>query len=381
MLNTTRRAKKTKTPADGPRCEEVAVRAPSNRLDRVMEWLIVVIVIVVVIVLIINFWYVFAAIVGAYLVYRIIRYTMMVHYFKSDKFVSRANQVEEIVNEHNDIVQYASEISGDGSLEIGYSRTGGNAHLATTENTSRHAYRRDRNVAHLTEVNVHNCSLQVVRKAAEDPIKYLIKYFGISTTEDEVKRLEGIADRMSRLENAVDNLHERERAIETDLTPPKFILKHYHEKFMDKVGVDLSPIDVPYPEYRFEYVSAGGNSSQKTDIKVTTDVMDELISTVSDKVKYRASAAGQRALMTSAVRERIKSRDNYTCRSCGVSLSQEPHLLLEVDHIFPVSKGGLSVDENLQTLCWRCNRSKSNKLPVIESRQLAGVDDGETYPA
>ncbi|EGY77990.1 HNH endonuclease [Cutibacterium avidum] len=109
--------------------------------------------------------------------------------------------------------------------------------------------------------------------------------------------------------------------------------------------------------------------------------MDELISAVSDKVKYRASVAGQRALMTSAVRERIKSRDNYTCRSCGVSLSQEPHLLLEVDHILPVSEGGLSVDDNLQTLCWRCNRSKSNKLPVIEGHQLAGVDDGEPHPA
>ncbi|RAE55164.1 HNH endonuclease, partial [Burkholderia multivorans] len=39
----------------------------------------------------------------------------------------------------------------------------------------------------------------------------------------------------------------------------------------------------------------------------------------------------------------------------------EPHLLLEVDHIKPISKGGLSEIENLQTLCWRCNRSKSNK--------------------
>jgi 5-methylcytosine-specific restriction endonuclease McrA len=34
---------------------------------------------------------------------------------------------------------------------------------------------------------------------------------------------------------------------------------------------------------------------------------------------------------------------------------------LEVDHIKPVSKGGLSIETNLQTLCWRCNRTKSNK--------------------
>lgn len=332
-----------------------------------MEWILAIIVIALLIVLIVNYWYIAAVAIGAYLLYRIIRHAMMVRYFKSDEFISRANQVKEIVNEHNDIVQYVAELNSDGSLAVGYSKTGANAHLATTTNTSRHAYRRDRNVAHLSEVNVHNCSLQVVRKASEDPIKYLIKYFGISTTEDEVKRLEKIADRMSRLENAMNNLHEREEGLEADFMPPRYILKHYRKEFMDKVGINLSPITVPYPEYRFEYVSAGGNSSQATDIKVTTDVMDELISTVSDKVKYRASAAGQRALMTSAVRERIKSRDNYTCKNCGVSLNQEPHLLLEVDHILPVSKGGLSVDDNLQTLCWRCNRSKSNKLPEIES--------------
>jgi 5-methylcytosine-specific restriction endonuclease McrA len=44
--------------------------------------------------------------------------------------------------------------------------------------------------------------------------------------------------------------------------------------------------------------------------------------------------------------------------NCRVSLAAEPHLLLEVDHIMPVSKGGLSVPQNLQTLCWKCNRTK-----------------------
>ncbi|EGY77988.1 hypothetical protein HMPREF9153_1531 [Cutibacterium avidum ATCC 25577] len=49
----------------------------------------------------------------------------MVHYFKSDKFLSRVNQVEEIVNEHNDIVQYVAELNGDGSLEVGMQKLAG----------------------------------------------------------------------------------------------------------------------------------------------------------------------------------------------------------------------------------------------------------------
>ena len=38
----------------------------------------------------------------------------------------------------------------------------------------------------------------------------------------------------------------------------------------------------------------------------------------------------------------------------------------EIDHIIPVSKGGLTTEDNLQTLCWRCNRSKGNKMVDVQ---------------
>ena len=66
--------------------------------------------------------------------------------------------------------------------------------------------------------------------------------------------------------------------------------------------------------------------------------------------------------MTKKLRELIKTRDNFTCCNCGNSIQYEPNLLLEIDHIIPVSKGGTTTEENLQTLCWKCNRAKSNKL-------------------
>ena len=80
--------------------------------------------------------------------------------------------------------------------------------------------------------------------------------------------------------------------------------------------------------------------------------------------------------MTNNLREQIKRRDGYKCVCCGASLEDEPHLLLEIDRIIPVSKGGKTLPENLQTLCWRCNRSKSDKLITciasnrIDSKQL-----------
>ena len=59
---------------------------------------------------------------------------------------------------------------------------------------------------------------------------------------------------------------------------------------------------------------------------------------------------------------KVLNRDNYTCCYCGNSTHSEPNLLLEIDHIIPISKGGYTVEENLQTLCWKCNRAKSNKI-------------------
>ena len=68
--------------------------------------------------------------------------------------------------------------------------------------------------------------------------------------------------------------------------------------------------------------------------------------------------------MTKKLREYIKKRDNFTCCNCGNSTHVEPNLLLEIDHIIPVSKGGVTSEENLQTLCWKCNRAKSDKIVV-----------------
>lgn len=50
------------------------------------------------------------------------------------------------------------------------------------------------------------------------------------------------------------------------------------------------------------------------------------------------------------------------CKCCGGSTKDGSHLLLEIDHIIPVSKGGLTEFSNLQTLFWRCNRKKSDNL-------------------
>lgn len=270
-----------------------------------------------------------------------------------------------MVAEHNDIAGYVAEIRSRGSFSLGASVAGTHAHLATFQNTSAHKYRRDRNVADYEAPNVHNCSLQVVRNAKAAPIKYLMKYFDISADEPTLDTVEKLGEGIARLDNAITNLEQREASITKSFDPPAFILKYYADDFMKHIGVQLSPITVPHPVYEFQYVSAGGNSGQKATITLNTPTIDALIETMSQRIRFRKTAAGQRALMTSKLRNLIKSRDHHTCQSCSISLAAEPHLLLEVDHIIPVSRGGLSTPENLQTLCWRCNRTKSNKLATV----------------
>lgn len=68
----------------------------------------------------------------------------------------------------------------------------------------------------------------------------------------------------------------------------------------------------------------------------------------------------QRRLMTPELRRRIMERDHYTCQICGKRMEDE--VGLHIDHIVPVSKGGKSVERNLQVLCDRCNRRKGARM-------------------
>jgi 5-methylcytosine-specific restriction endonuclease McrA len=66
----------------------------------------------------------------------------------------------------------------------------------------------------------------------------------------------------------------------------------------------------------------------------------------------------ERNRMNANVRYQVLSRDNSRCRRCGAS-SRTHGVVLHVDHIIPVSKGGKTVLNNLQTLCEACNLGKS----------------------
>lgn len=52
----------------------------------------------------------------------------------------------------------------------------------------------------------------------------------------------------------------------------------------------------------------------------------------------------------------VFARDGFTCRYCG---RQPSDVILHLDHIIPVSKGGTNDPENLVTSCADCNLGKA----------------------
>jgi hypothetical protein len=58
----------------------------------------------------------------------------------------------------------------------------------------------------------------------------------------------------------------------------------------------------------------------------------------------------------------VFKRDGFQCQYCG---STPPSVVLEIDHIHPVSKGGKGIIDNLLTSCFDCNRGKAAGLVTL----------------
>lgn len=320
---------------------------------KVILWIIV---IALAISLLSAIWPLFVVLAAIFILWKVYE----LYYYKSSAFLEIKQRINAYTNDCNELNQHIESLK-DTNL-ISNKTDYGNA---SYQDSSKWNYKRKYLKDQKYTPNIHRCSRTVCDNARKKPFEYICKYFGIKADEETLSNFETILNNFEAAEEGKKHLQaEKEnilKSIEADI--PALIKKFSKKKLEENLGFEQVDMSTAYfPKYVFEYVSSGGNASTRCDVVMDIDNLNKFIVFLSEKIKFNKSVAGQRALMTSKLRRHIKERDGYTCKQCGASVEQEPHLLLEIDHIIPVSKGGLTTEDNLQTLCWRCNRSKGAKI-------------------
>lgn len=76
----------------------------------------------------------------------------------------------------------------------------------------------------------------------------------------------------------------------------------------------------------------------------------------------------KRVAISKRLRFEVFKRDSFSCQYCGAT---PPGVLLECDHVEPVSLGGLTEIDNLVTACFDCNRGKSDVPLGVVTQSMA----------
>lgn len=283
-------------------------------------------------------------------------------YFRGSKFADIKSRVTAHINDCNELNEHIESLK---SVRLGIDQSG----YGTSDYRDNSQWKLNR--SELSKIKrapyVYSCSRTVCDNSRRNPMQYVCKYFGFKADEVTLSVFENMLNDFSAVEDGKRGLMAQRSEILASISNevPQVIQKCCPKRLEKELGfeeVDLS--DAWYPKFVFQYVSSGGKASMENVITMDVPNIEAMVNYLNDRIKWNKSVAHQRSLMTRALRTSILERDKYTCMKCGVSLADEPHLLLEVDHIIPVSKGGLTNTDNLQTLCWRCNRSKGAKLGV-----------------
>jgi uncharacterized membrane protein YqaE (UPF0057 family)/ribosomal protein L7/L12 len=113
-------------------------------------------------------------------------------------------------------------------------------------------------------------------------------------------------------------------------------------------------------------------------LRDSRDYVDALVEGQADFHRLRVAlpgvggavqvGAGEERAIPQNVRQAVLDRDAYICRYCG-----QRSQTMEVDHVVPVSEGGLSTLDNLVTACRDCNRRKGGRTPADAGMKVLPV--------
>ena len=279
-------------------------------------------------------------------------------YYKSQDFIEIKNTCESLINSQKDFNEYIAEKVHSISNIFG-------TKISRNETINDDQYNYIRRYKKTITPFTAEVSSAVFASAENNPLEYIIKHFYPNRSDYpmQIQRLKYLIEELETLKDAKQIIENYKKEYQQYIANvPDYIMKNDEAGFYSRLGFTNIDESVLVVEYKFAYTSNGGMAQRSFTVPMTEENIIELIKRLENMITTKALAKEQRAMMTAKLRELIKNRDNFTCCNCGNSIYAEPNLLLEIDHIIPISKGGFTVEENLQTLCWKCNRAKSNKI-------------------
>lgn len=279
-------------------------------------------------------------------------------YYESEQFTLIKDTCHLLIESQKEFNEYIEEKAG--SIEKLFGKR-----VVRSETQNKYVYNYIRPYKkNITPFNAE-VSASVLGSAERDPIEYVIKYFypNKSQYKNQIQNLRILIEELESLNEAKTIIDNYKKDYEEYIqTVPEYVMKNDEDGFYSRLGLAIIDDAILNVEYKFTYTSDAGIVQRVFPVPMNEEYISELIYRLESKLSLKALAKEQRALMTSKLRAYIKERDNYTCCQCSNSVYAEPNLLLEIDHIIPISKGGLTQKDNLQTLCWKCNRSKGAKI-------------------
>lgn len=112
------------------------------------------------------------------------------------------------------------------------------------------------------------------------------------------------------------------------------------------------------PEFNIGWFTGTSSAIKNKDVRC--DDCGPIHQYLEDRSRTKPS----RVKIPATLRAEVLHRDNFTCQWDGKNRQNTPGLVLHVDHVVPVSKGGKTELSNLQVLCADCNIGKGNTYSV-----------------
>lgn len=288
----------------------------------------------------------------------VVKNKKILDYYNSDEFLKVKKACETLMNSQREFNEYITEKVNAISHLFG-------TKVIRNETINEDEYKYVRPYKKTISPFTAEVSATIFASAENHTLDYVIKNF-YSNKElypEQIQKLHQLIGELETLKDAKQIIDNYKIEYQKYLgNVPEYVMINDEEGFYSRLGFARIDENVLNVEYKFSYTSGGGMAKRTFSVPMTEETIVDLIKALEGKLSAHSFSKEQRALMTSKLREYIKKRDNYTCCNCGNSIYAEPNLLLEIDHIIPISKGGCTTENNLQTLCWKCNRAKSAKV-------------------